>query len=559
MNQSPYHNSSTNRRFIVQFLLLALVALLPARFALAQLQPHEVLVVYDSRISSSLQVAEHYAGSAKVPAGSGAEPGLRPQVHVFNLASVPSAAPCASPPCPAVPAVSYANFVSEYRDRIRTHLTQTGLSRDIRCIVLTMGLPHRLSDTDNASVGDNPSQALTELNAGDATYASVDSELTLLWQDLTAGEAGGSGDSLADGMVANPYHKASTPFNGYRTVNQLAPKNFGNLPGFNPGIIYRTLTSSIPATLAPGDFYLVCRLDGTTVAQTNAALDRAQNVILNPSTDAFLFDEGAGTGTQNVSDTDSEFDNDGPFPLNAGDDYEQSRDLLLSNGRVNPANIRYDFTPGAPNFLVGPLINFSGGIVISDPVALIGTLGRNHNGGWPGNSGFQYAESFNYINGAVFNSIESYNGRAFGGLNAGPTGQEQVADFITGGGTLGIGNVFEPFSITVADNLYLVQNFWLGNLTWAEAAYSALPVLSWQQIAVGDPLAKVTRANEDINQDDAVDTDDLYAWHEIAPGARPDLNRDGTIDNADYLLLESSVRAYELNTMNGTGFARRLR
>lgn len=526
--------------------------------AQGQLQPHEVLVVYDSRIDGSREIAEYYAGSAKVPGGTGIEPGLRPQVHAFDLASVPTSPPCAAPPCAPVSTVEYPTFVSGYRDPIRNHLLNAGLQRQVRCIVLTRGLPHRLNDTDAGGVGDNPSAALTELNAGDATYASVDSELSLLWLDLNAGEMGGAGDSLADGMIVNPYHKLSVPFNGYRTVHQRNAKNLANLPGFGTGLIYRTQTASIPTTLGPGDMYLVCRLDGTTVAQVKAALDRARSVALDVNAHAFIFDEGGGTGTQNVSDSDSEFDNDGPIPLNAGDDYEQSRDLLLMDGRVSAAMVRYDFLPGAASFIVGPNIAFGGGIVVSEPVAHLASLGRNHNGGWPGNAGFQYAESFNYINGAVFNSIESFNGRALGGLNAGPTGQEQVADFIASGGTLAIGNVFEPFSITVADNLFIVRNYWLGGLTWAEAAYASLPVVSWQQIVVGDPLARVTRLAEDLNGDGAVDGEDLYAWHELSPALRPDLNRDGVADDADYRLLEQSVRGFELNLMNGTGHGRRL-
>jgi hypothetical protein len=53
----------------------ALLAGLSGGPALAQLQPSEVLVVYDSRIqvsgaNVSREVAEHYAGSALVPGGA---------------------------------------------------------------------------------------------------------------------------------------------------------------------------------------------------------------------------------------------------------------------------------------------------------------------------------------------------------------------------------------------------------------------------------------------------------------------------------------------------------
>ena len=42
-------------------------------------------------------------------------------------------------------------------------------------------------DSYNPTVGDSPGNFVNEVNASDATCASVDSELTLLWIDLNAG------------------------------------------------------------------------------------------------------------------------------------------------------------------------------------------------------------------------------------------------------------------------------------------------------------------------------------------------------------------------------------
>ena len=53
--------------------------------------------------------------------------------------------------------------------------------------------------------GEGPGQFLPELTGNDCTSASVESELALLWQDLTAGEAGNANDSRADGVIFNPY------------------------------------------------------------------------------------------------------------------------------------------------------------------------------------------------------------------------------------------------------------------------------------------------------------------------------------------------------------------
>jgi hypothetical protein len=168
-----------------------------------------------------------------------------------------------------------------------------------------------------------------------------------------------------------------------------------------------------------------------------------------------------------------------------------------------------------------------------------------------------YPLSFQYAPGAIFTSIESFNGRDFG--NTGPlAGQAQASAFIGAGGTFAICNVWEPFSFSLPDNLMLVRNFLLGDLTWGEAAYTAIPCLSWQQIVIGDPLARVVRASEDLNRDGVVDGKDLELFDQIASNkdaagkpidplivSRGDVNHDGTINAVDRALIERSVRATE--------------
>lgn len=516
-----------------------------AERACADLRESQVLVVYDSRIADSLAIADYYAGSEKVPAGSGTSFGLHPGVHAVDLATLPGAGVV-----PPAPDITQTTFVSNIRDPLRAYLTQRGLTRTIRCIVLTKGIPHRVQDSDNPGVGDQPGQVGPEASAGDANYASVDSELTLLWQNLTAGEAGGMADSKSDGMIPNPYSRQTAPINAY-TNQWIASNKVFFFAGGYTGFIWRYQTAG-GAGLTPGDIYLVCRLDGATRADVFAALDRAQNLEIDLDSAALVLDEQASNGVQNLSDTDGEFDNDGPAAYtNAGDDYEQTRDFVLADGRFAAANVNYNQWNGAANFIVGPRVDFGGGLVVSQPVLLLATLGNNHNSGMPTGAGIGYADSFNYPPGAIFNTIESFNGRALGGLGMGPTPQEQLADFIAAGGTFAIGNVWEPLSWTIGDNSAIVRNFLLGDLTWAEAAYTAIPALSWQQIVVGDPLAKVRRVKEDLNRDGVNNVDDLYAWQ--ATASRIDLNRSGAIDDADWRLLMQSIRGSESGMMRPVG------
>jgi hypothetical protein len=116
--------------------------------------------------------------------------------------------------------------------------------------------------------------------------------------------------------------------------------------------------------------------------------------------------------------------------------------------------------------------------------------------------------------------------------------QQQSSLFLSSGGTFAIGNVYEPFSFSLADSQFLSRNFLLGRLTWAEAAYTAVPCLSWQQIVVGDPLARVVRSQEDRNADQRLDIEDLYAF----VAAPVDINRDSAVNATDTAVLVNSVR-----------------
>ena len=72
------------------------------------------------------------------------------------------------------------------------------------------------------------------------------------------------------------------------------------------------------------------------------------------------------------------------------------------------------------------------------------------------------------------------------------------------------------------------------------------PALSWMQMPVGDPLARMSRSNENLNGDSRVTTDDLYAWEALPAGnAAKDINRSGVADNTDRGLVAASVRAAE--------------
>jgi uncharacterized protein (TIGR03790 family) len=97
--------------------------------------------------------------------------------------------------------------------------------------------------------------------------------------------------------------------------------------------------------------------------------------------------------------------------------------------------------------------------------------------------------NLNYSNGAIFSTYESYNGWSFyDGPHQG--NQNYISDFISAGGTGGIGHVYEPFSGGIPHEEILFARYAIG-YPLIEAAYMSMTRLSWQNVVVGDPLCRI--------------------------------------------------------------------
>jgi len=95
---------------------------------------------------------------------------------------------------------------------------------------------------------------------------------------------------------------------------------------------------------------------------------------------------------------------------------------------------------------------------------------------------------FEYEPGALFTTYESFNG--FGFISPDQSAHGQVAEFISVGGSGGVGNVYEPYQSAIAKPAKLFGNYLRGH-TFGEAAYSSIKYLDWMSVVVGDPLMRI--------------------------------------------------------------------
>lgn len=500
----------------IAYIRAALAALIAAATpARAEILPEQVLVVYNSPSADATAIRDAYLA---------AHPDI-PSANILDLNQ---------PYFVNVPAdISYGNFISRIRTPIRNFLSdgQPPEAQDIISIVLIRGIPHRVYDTDNAGAGDFPTVFVDEFIQGDATAASVDAEMVLLWQDLDSGENGGDMDSYGDNMIENPYHGNSVSITnpGFPRTNIQAAKTFNVITNSSNGAKAWELAGRRESLLTPGDMYLVCRIDGNTAADAVAVIDRAQSIVVNQRYAWIILDEFDATPEGDDQSMFSPF----PDPFYAGNDYEETVPLLTAGGW----NVEYD-TTGI--FILGP--------DQQGPVIAYSGFGENHdpdnNNDPPGDG--TYIETFTFARGAIFNTYESYNARALNGLDT-LFDQEQLADFIGAGGTFGIGNVWEPFAALIPDNEFLFVNFLANGMTWAEAAYTAIPALSWMHIVIGDPLAQIDMVVDqpaDFTGDGKVDQADFGLFQQCITGPftpqndppcrNADLDGDGDVDQSDF-------------------------
>tara|TARA_R100000027_G_scaffold62209_2_gene54180 strand:- start:14084 stop:15874 length:1791 start_codon:yes stop_codon:yes gene_type:complete len=492
------------KRFVI---LIHIGLFLWAGVARAALQPEQVLVLYNSAEADSVEVSDYYQLA-------------RPGVLSFDF----------DDPTLLPGTISYEDFIDKIRTPLRDHLELEDLESAVIVFVLTKGLPHRIQQIspNTSNLGDSPSSASTAYNEGNITYASVDSELTLLQFDLEDGEAGDNLDSAADRAVANPYFRETSTITSFDRSEITNPdrefyatvSTYGWWRGYE--VIRAGNNTLRRGELDAGHMYLTARLDAATVEDVKAMIDRAQNITFRRYTDAILLDsDGRTEAYQEVYDIEQETDID---------DYEEVHDLLAGMWD----RLDYDFST---DFFSGETDTFSYSsteVTVSGPIVHLNSYGTNHSGSGERN----YLSSYEgqLVPGASFAAYESFGASALGGVSS-PLSQAQLTEWIAAGGTFAIGPVWEPFTFGISRSAVFLDGFLNEGLTYVEAAWSSIMPLSWQSVVLGDPLATAT----------VIDGEPYYLWtleffgttptvdDRVAMGA--DFDEDRVVNAVEYSLV----------------------
>lgn len=305
---------------------------------------------------------------------------------------------------PAEDEISREIYATRIESPIANWLTVHAAQDRILYIVLTKDVPLRIAGTGGQT----------------GTVSSVDSELTLLYRRLWNQSA-----PLA-GTIPNPYFNA--PFDS---------------------------KTAKPFTHRAQDLYLVARLDGYTVADVKALIDRGSQPVRDGVIllDARL-EVGASAGNQWLADAAAAL-----------------RKMPGWNDRV-VLNLTNDVLHDIPDVLG----HYSWGS--NDRTA--GTRRLNHRFN-PGALGGEFVST----DARTFQEPPAnwtVNGRPFGGSH-----QSLVGDLIREGITGVAGYVAEPYLSGTARPDVLFPAY-VSGFNLIESFYLSLPSLSWQAVVIGDPL-----------------------------------------------------------------------
>ncbi|MFA5251239.1 MAG: dockerin type I repeat-containing protein [Phycisphaerae bacterium] len=591
-------------KFVVCILLLL------SSYAYAQLGPQDVVILVNQNSPTSRYIAKMYRQYYPQIADS----------QVLSLSGLPDSSGPAATPADEI-LTRQQQYNQGIANPLRAYLADSNYPNritSVKVIITTAGMPYRIEDTKYADViypaGSSPSivsSYTSEINA-----ASVESELVGLWY----ADYGSNPFGLNNRLV-NPYE--GYRYSGFDLFERVVPgtKNmvwsvpisFLGPPPKMEGT--PSMFGTINRKFNAGDMYLTARLDGpkkqgqSAIFVVRAMLERARRASstsygVNPLQAVAVLDDAPASDLDNnrVFNLDTSanywvYESGISQPPNAPgllnkDDYVACF-ITMTNEPVNYVGLNTGLM-GSAYDLCAVLDRRSGvrtsqadldALLTKYPqrqsgqgAILLATFGRNGDEGSASNyilaGGPGGGPLFNVVNGAVFTSIESYNAvTMFSDVNTAPIAQGKLVDFISIGGTAAIGHSFEPRSTAAIDNLYLFYNLLSdddgdgkADLTLVEAAFTAIPFLSWSEVLIGDPLMRIAYGpggpawisprQGDVNFDGLINSKDVRILNIALNGQlnssdpnvfdlyddRCDFNQDGIINSKDVRILNIALQ-----------------
>lgn len=350
-------------------------------------------------------------------------------------------------------AVDRPTYNTTIRDEIIAFLdSNPDIKANIKYLLMIKGIPLKISSDGQAS---------------------VDSDLCLLYQDV-APESYPKAEWLLNDYpgFAKWFEKPGYPSSGFYMEGATS---------FEPGtfdVSYDPTWNQAPS--GDEDQYKLDYLVGRLTAYT---WDEAKLIV-----DRSLAADTSRTGWIVLDSKDAEYGRqldtmvDPVWPM-ADDRWDSGAELLQAGGMnvladITDARVNKDFAGLQPDHWQNVLGYCSWGV---------------HNGN-PSDYILNYL-GFEYRPGACFMSYESFNAWDTDAVvipdDIQRQGQGQICDFLHMGGTVAIGNVYEPYTIGVGDERWVFDRYLNEGDVWIEAAYKGLRLLSWMEVVVGDPLCRV--------------------------------------------------------------------
>jgi uncharacterized protein (TIGR03790 family) len=357
--------------------------------------PENILLIVNKGSRDSRAVAEYYQAQRKISATNVCT------IQTFDQEEI-----------------GRAFFEDEIQKPIAACITKRRFQDQILYIVLTRGLPLKIKGEQG----------------GKEDYASVDSELTLLYQFMLGVKV------RTDGNIPNPYFGAHTQ---------------AELPRFSH--LYFPI-------------YLVTRLDAYDIADVKALIDRGLRI----------------RRAETAAATQGRF----IFDLNYDDQSEGNRwlrDAAVALGKAGVPEARIQLET-SQKFLSGEkdVLGYAswGSNDRANPARVLGNQ-------WVDGA---LASEYVSTNGRTFEKPpESWKTGKWSDPPAtmfAGSPQGLIGDYIHEGVTGISGNVYEPYLQGCARPQILFSAYVRGH-NLAESFYAALPYLSWQSIVIGDPLVAI--------------------------------------------------------------------